>query len=182
MLFAATISILQSKISARGNLKKLSDGAVRINDHQNDERNAEHDCAGNGDAIKVLLDDAGARLVGIHGACDHFINASTLARVKHDENDETDAGGNQQNEHDNKQKIQFDLLLSILNGLAIHKLYIISIIPIVRKGDKALFGSIDAVSAPPKERWGSADIVRSCLRLSKQAGLLPSFPQEPQGQ
>lgn len=102
-------------------MKKLSDGAVRINDHQNDEANAEHDCASNGDAIKVLLDDAGARLVGVHGAGDHFIDAGTLARMEHDEYDKADAGGNQQDKHENKQKIQFDLLLSILNGLAIRK-------------------------------------------------------------
>lgn len=125
MLFAATISILQREISARGNLKKLSDAAVRINDHKNNEANAEHDCASNSDTIKVLFDNAGARLVRVHGASDHLVNASALARVKHDENDEADAGGNQQNKHENKQKIQFDLLLSIIIGqqYASSKLY-----------------------------------------------------------
>lgn len=108
--------------------EKLSDGAVRINDHQNEKADAENQRTRDGDTVKILLDDAGASLVGIHGAGDHFINARALARVEHDEHNKSDAGSNQQDKHENKQKIQFDLLLSMVNVLAIRKFKIISVI------------------------------------------------------
>ena len=100
---------------------------MRINDHENEKANAENQRAGDGDAVKILLHDAGARLVGVHGACDHFVNARALAGMQHDENNEAHAGGNQQDEHENKQKIQGDLL-STVEVLVIRKFKIISII------------------------------------------------------
>ena len=106
MLFAATIILTELPRDARRNFQLLGNGSVGVNDHENHEREQEHDSAADGDAVEVLLDDARARLCGVHGARDHIRDARALARVHENEDDKADAGQNQQNQEDDYQGIQ----------------------------------------------------------------------------
>ena len=85
---------------------------MRINDHQDDEGQHENNRANNGDAVKVLFDDARAGLRRIHRAGDHVGDTGSLARMHEDEHDHTDTGQNQQNQKDNNQRTQGFTLLS----------------------------------------------------------------------
>ena len=98
MLFAATIILTELPRDARRNFQLLGNGSVGVNDHENHEREQEHDSAADG--------DAGARLGRIHGARDHVRDARALARVHENEDDKADAGQNQQNQEDDYQGIQ----------------------------------------------------------------------------
>ena len=106
MLFAATIILTELPRDARRNFQLLGNGSVGVNDHENPQREQEHDSAADGDAVEVLLDDARARLGRIHGARDHVRDARALARMHENEDDKADAGQNQQNQEDDYQGIQ----------------------------------------------------------------------------
>lgn len=84
---------------------------MRIDDHEDDERDHENGSADNSESIEVLLHDAGAHLAG-HRTLDHLTDSSSLARVKHDEHDQTYAGKGEKNQHGDKQRIQCTSLLS----------------------------------------------------------------------
>ena len=60
MLFAATIILTELPRDARRNFQLLGNGSVGVNDHENHQREQEHDGAADGDAVEVLLDDARA--------------------------------------------------------------------------------------------------------------------------
>ena len=55
MLFAATIILTELPRDARRNFQLLGNGSVGVNDHENHEREQEHDSAADGDAVEVLL-------------------------------------------------------------------------------------------------------------------------------
>ena len=61
---------------------------MRIDDHKHNQRNHEDDREDDGDAIEVLLDDAGAGLRGVQRRGDGVGNARALARMQHDEHDQ----------------------------------------------------------------------------------------------
>ena len=84
-------------------------GSLRINEHQHDNGNEEHDCADDGNAVEVLLDDAGAGLRGIHGTGDHIGNTRALAGMQQNEDDQANAGQEQKNQKDNYQRTHFEL-------------------------------------------------------------------------
>ena len=86
---------------------------MRVDDHQDEQGDEEHDRACDGDAIEILLDDARARLRRIHGACDGIGDARPLARMHEDEDDEADARQEQQHQEDDYQGSQLFTLLSI---------------------------------------------------------------------
>ena len=106
MLFAATIILTEPVAHARRIFQLLGNGSVGVDDHENHEGKQKHDGAADGDAVEVLLDDARARLGGVHGARDHIRDARALARVQENEDDKADAGQNQQNQEDDYQGIQ----------------------------------------------------------------------------
>ena len=83
---------------------------MRIDDHQHEQRHQEDHGEHDRDAIEVLLDDAGARLGGIHGAGDHVGDARALAGMQQDEDDQADAGHDQQDEEDDNERIQLSSL------------------------------------------------------------------------
>lgn len=84
---------------------------MRINHHQDNEHKEEHNRADNGEAIKVLLDNARTHLAG-HGALDDLANARALSGVEHDERDNANAGNDEQDKQDDKQRTQGNSLLS----------------------------------------------------------------------
>ena len=112
MLFAATIILTELPRDARRNFQLLGNGSVGVNDHENHEREQEHDSAADGDAVEVLLHDARARLRGVHGAGDHVGYARALAGMQEDEDDETQAGDDQQGDKDDQKRIHVMLFHS----------------------------------------------------------------------
>ena len=106
MLFAATIILTEPVAHARRIFQLLGNGSVRVNDHENHEREQEHDSAADGDAVEVLLDDARTGLGGVHRAGDHVGDARALAGVQQDEHDEADARNDEQDERDDEERIQ----------------------------------------------------------------------------
>ena len=96
------------------------DRSLRVDDHQHDERQQEHHREDDGDAVEVLLHDARARLRGVHGAGDHVGYARALAGMQQDEHDEAQARDDEQDEHDDKERVQGVSLLSIEND-RLHK-------------------------------------------------------------
>ena len=82
------------------------DRAVRIDDHQHDERHHEDDREDDGDAVQVLLHDARAGLRGLDRAGYHVGDAGALAGMQQDEHDEPQAGNDQQDQHDDEERIQ----------------------------------------------------------------------------
>ena len=89
---------LISKNLARG------DGTRRIHDHQRNKRQHKHYSKDDGDAIKVLLDNAGSRLGRIHRAGNHVRNARALTGMQQDEDDEAQTGDNQQGDEDDQKR------------------------------------------------------------------------------
>ena len=75
-----------------------ADGPMRIDDHEHQKRYQEDDSAYDGDAIEVLLYDAGTRLGGVHGTGDSIRDARSLPGMHEDEDDESDAGKEQQHQ------------------------------------------------------------------------------------
>ena len=100
----ATPNLIFFKIKGRHSL--LSNRSLRINDHQNEKRHNEDDREDDRDAIEVLLNDARARLRGVHRAGDHVGDAGALARMQQDEDDQANAGDDQQDQHEDEQWIQ----------------------------------------------------------------------------
>lgn len=88
------------------------DRSLRVDDHQHDERQQEHHREDDGDAVEVLLDDAGTGLRRVHGAGDHIGDARALAGVQENEDDETQAGDDQQGDEDDQKRIHVMLFHS----------------------------------------------------------------------
>lgn len=109
------INIPEPYVLAKTQFQKFlssGDSAGRIHDHKRNKRQQEDDREDDGDAIKVLLNDAGAGLRGIHGTGDHIGDARALAGVQQNEDDETQAGDDQQGDKDNQKRVHVMLFHS----------------------------------------------------------------------
>ena len=102
------INIPEPYVLAKTQFQKIlsgGDSAGRIYDHKRDQRQQEDDREDDGDAVEVLLDDAGTGLRRVHGAGDHIGDARALAGMQQDEDDQSDAGHDQQDEEDDNERI-----------------------------------------------------------------------------
>ena len=109
------INIPEPYVLAKTQFQKIlsgGDSAGRIHDHKRDKRQQVDDREDDGDAIKVLLDDAGTGLGRVHGAGDHIGDARALARMQQNEDDETQAGNDQQGDKDDQKRIHVMLFHS----------------------------------------------------------------------
>ena len=103
------INIPEPYVLAKTQFQKIlsgGDSAGRIHDHKRDKRQQEDDREDDGDAIKVLLDDARTRLRGVHRAGNHVGDAGALAGMQKNEDDQANAGDDQQDQHEDEQWIQ----------------------------------------------------------------------------
>lgn len=103
------INIPEPYVLAKTQFQKIlsgGDSAGRIYDHKRDQRQQEDDREDDGDAIKILLNDAGTGLRRVDGAGDHIGDARALAGVQQDEHDEADARNDEQDERDDEERIQ----------------------------------------------------------------------------
>lgn len=107
----------------KGKFQLICNRSVRVDDHEHDERQHEDDRERDGDAIEVLLDDARAGLRGVHRARDHVGDAGALAGMQQDEHDEAQARNDEQDKHDDKERVQDSSLFfrSIHNGTQVAK-------------------------------------------------------------
>lgn len=109
------INIPEPYVLAKTQFQKIlsgGDSAGRIYDHKRDQRQQEDDREDDGDAIKILLNDAGTGLRRVHGAGDHIGDARALAGMQEDEDDETQAGDDQQGDKDDQKRIHVMLFHS----------------------------------------------------------------------
>lgn len=81
-------------------------GSLRVDQHQHDQRNHEHDSQDDRDAIQVLVHDARAGLGVVQRTLNGVSHARALARVQQDEHDQTCARKNQNHRKDNSEDIQ----------------------------------------------------------------------------
>lgn len=109
------INIPEPYVLAKTQFQKIlsgGDSAGRIYDHKRDQRQQEDDREDDGDAIKILLNDAGTGLRRVDGAGDHIGDARALAGVQENEDDEAQAGDDQQGDEDDQKRIHVMLFHS----------------------------------------------------------------------
>ena len=109
------INIPEPYVLAKTQFQKIlsgGDSAGRIHDHKRDKRQQEDDRKDDGDAVEVLLDDAGTGLRRVDGAGDHIGDARALAGVQENEDDEAQAGDDQQGDEDDQKRIHVMLFHS----------------------------------------------------------------------
>ena len=102
------INIPEPYVLAKTQFQKIlsgGDSAGRIHKQEDDRED-------DGDAIKVLLNDAGTGLRRVHGAGDHIGDARALAGVQENEDDEAQAGDDQQGDKDDQKRIHVMLFHS----------------------------------------------------------------------
>ena len=82
----------------KNNFLDLANCSSRVNEHESNDAEQEHDLENNRDAVEILLDDARATLRGVEGARNHIRNARALTGVQQDEYDKASARNEQQYE------------------------------------------------------------------------------------
>ena len=95
---------------------------MRVDNHQHDERQQEHNRQDNGDAIKVFLDNTRTSLRGVYRAGDHVRNPRALTRVQQDEYDKANARDDEQRNYDNEERIQGSSLFFLNSEQSLYKL------------------------------------------------------------
>ena len=95
---------------------RTRNGTVWVKNHQQDKRNQKYNRKNNGDAIEVFLHNARAGLRRINRASNHIRNASSLAGVQQDENNQTNARNNEQYKQYYEKRIHDVSLLSFCLG------------------------------------------------------------------
>ena len=109
------INIPEPYVLAKTQFQKIlsgGDSAGRIHNHERDKRQQEDDREDDGDAVEVLLDDAGTGLRRVDGAGDHIGDARALAGVQENEDDEAQAGDDQQGDENDQKRIHVMLFHS----------------------------------------------------------------------
>ncbi len=80
----------------------LSYAALRIDEHQYQQRDDEDYRENNRNLVQVLLNNARARLRRVQRTCDGVRNARSFAGMQHNKNDQASAGYNEGDYDDDK--------------------------------------------------------------------------------